>query len=383
MSGRVASLDYLRGTAAASVAIPHFFVYHSIQSETFEAVSALGVEIFFVLSGYVLASQLFFVMSEQRAGTLGIFLVRRWMRTIPAYVVALCAISLLLGKIGDADFYRYLLYAQNLFRQSNGEDYFTVAWSLSVEEWFYVIFPLVLLLAIFVAKAKNVRKTALIAAIVFIAVISLCRLFFGNVNDWGSSVRRVVCFRINSIAFGFLLYAALQDKPALPARLSGLRIGAAGLTFFGIAAFWLALGASQGSVMAKHLFPFGAGLFGACTILIALKLEPKLALAPAAAAVGVALGSFSYSIYLFHTIFLTLIGSAFGNQWLSLQFIIFALLMAAFSASFYHSFEKPILMLRPGYRRRGSAELPPAASMPAASITMIEQPDATGLAKNA
>jgi hypothetical protein len=86
---RVASLDLLRGLAAWTVAIPHFFVYHAVQLDFFEAISILGVEIFFVLSGYVLAPQILLCVTEAKLKYLWVFLVRRWMRTVPAYIVAL------------------------------------------------------------------------------------------------------------------------------------------------------------------------------------------------------------------------------------------------------------------------------------------------------
>jgi peptidoglycan/LPS O-acetylase OafA/YrhL len=347
---RVAALDYLRGAAAVCVAIPHFFVYHAIAADAFEAASALGVEIFFVLSGYVLASQLLYVMSEHRPRLLGIFLVRRWMRTVPAYLMALCLMSLLLGRIGDADFYRYVFYVQNLFRQGNNEDYFAVAWSLSVEEWFYLVFPLVLLLAAAVSRFRNVRTTAIAAAIVFIALISLCRLVFPDMENWGPAARRVVVFRLDSIAFGFLLYVVLQDGRWPLLRALRLRTLAVALAVLAAATFCLVLAASADVALAKHLFSFAASLFGGCCILIAIRFENVLAAAPRAAAVGIACGTLSYSIYLFHSIILIVLGSAVGSEWLPAQFLGYAIIVTTFAAVFYHTFEKPILALRPSYR---------------------------------
>ena len=148
--GRVVALDLLRGLAALAVAVPHFFAYRNVFLETAETISVLAVEIFFVLSGYVLAPQILFCLEQGRARYLGVFLARRWMRTVPLYVVALLLISMLGHELGSANFWRYLCYAQNLFRQSNTSDYFAIAWSLSVEEWFYVAFPSLLLAAAWV-----------------------------------------------------------------------------------------------------------------------------------------------------------------------------------------------------------------------------------------
>lgn len=353
MRGRVVALDYVRGAAAASVAIPHFFVYHSICSETFEAASALGVEVFFVLSGYVLAGQLFHVIEERRARTLGIFLVRRWMRTVPPYAVALCIISLMVGRFGSADFYHYLFYVQNLWRQSNSQDYFAVAWSLSVEEWFYLVFPLVLLLAAAVCQDRNARTTAFVAAGVFVVLVNLLRIYFGDVEHWGSAVRRVVLFRIDSIAFGFLLHALLRNGHSFVAHKFCRPVVTALFVVFGGLSFWLMLRAMVGSDFAKQLFPFAATLFGASAIVIALTFEQRLSLAPRLSAIGVASGKVSYSIYLFHTIILSLMGAALASEWLPLQLALYVVLVTALAGAFYQSFERPILAMRPSYRQVG------------------------------
>jgi peptidoglycan/LPS O-acetylase OafA/YrhL len=80
---RIASLDFLRGTAAMSVTILHFFIFKNIGDRLAESVSILGVEVFFVLSGYVLAPQImFFVIERPSIRNLGVFLARRWMRTV-------------------------------------------------------------------------------------------------------------------------------------------------------------------------------------------------------------------------------------------------------------------------------------------------------------
>ena len=62
------------------------------------------------------------------------------MRTIPPYVVALVVIALLTGNLMTADFVRYLFYVENLFSSANHVDFYPVAWSLAVEEWFYLLF---------------------------------------------------------------------------------------------------------------------------------------------------------------------------------------------------------------------------------------------------
>lgn len=344
---RVASLDLLRGLAAWIVAIPHFFIYHSVQPDIFEAVSILGVEIFFVLSGYVLAPQIMICVNEAKLRFLWIFLVRRWMRTVPAYVVALLCISILFGAVGSADFFRYLFYVQNLVRQSNQMDYFSVAWSLSVEEWFYVAFP-GLLLAGTSILGRNDTKSVVALSALFITVISLIRFLSGNFDNWGNSVRMVVIFRIDSIAYGFLLYVLVHR--AIPKYFDKLSpvMASAFLVATALLAFWAIIAITdRNSLLAKHLFPWLAALFGSSCVLLALKLENTVAARHWLSEASFFGGRISYSVYLFHIVLLVGLGSIQASQPLAIQFAAYVAGVAAVATLVYSTFEKPILLARP------------------------------------
>src|SRR5215203_4296726 len=210
---RIASLDLLRGVAAFAVAIPHYLVMSGVHSDAAEIVSILAVEVFFTLSGFVLAPQILRCMRSQRIHDLGIFLVRRWMRTIPPFAFALVVLAVLSGQFFGADFWRYLFYVQNLFAQHNRADFFPVAWSLSIEEWFYVVFPP---FVFFLARwlGRRTMRFEVFAALAFIAVVTLARTLLGDDEHWGAEVRRVVVFRIDSIAYGFLFYLLIGGPHA-------------------------------------------------------------------------------------------------------------------------------------------------------------------------
>src|SRR5262249_36403481 len=134
----------------------------------------LSVEIFFVLSGFVLAPQIVSCVRSGRANNIKIFLVRRWMRTIPPYLVALLVISYATGQTASVDFVRYICYVQNLLWQHNSNDYFPVAWSLSIEEWFYVTFILMVFVCSRLYRRRDERFCACVA-LVFIAAITVLR----------------------------------------------------------------------------------------------------------------------------------------------------------------------------------------------------------------
>ncbi len=349
---RVASLDLLRGIAASSVALAHFFMYNLPGTQYFEALSIIAVEIFFVLSGYVLAPQIIKCVEIGSANFLGIFLTRRWMRTIPAYLAAVILISVLFKQLGSADFFRYVFYLQNFFRQSNSTDYYSVAWSLSVEEWFYVFFPALLL-----ASSKLIRRHDLTfmiaAAILFIFVISMSRALFGDYNDWGNQVRTVVAFRIDSIVYGFLLYVLSQRLYADVIEKTSHRLMTLGFLLAGVLAFGcILLILHGGGKPAKFAFPYFAAMFGSLAILLALKTERWFVKRPKWFEFGLLAGKVSYSIYLFHLLFLIVLQSKFGTGWLLVPAAIYIVLVPMFAWAFYNIVEKPILAARPSFRQR-------------------------------
>lgn len=337
MQKRLPSLDLLRGVAAFAVAIPHLMLYVLPGNAKLEAMAVAGVEVFFVLSGYVLAPQILMCLDNPRL--FPTFLMRRWMRTIPPYVFALIAMAMIAGKLGSNDFLRYLIYCQNLLGQANQEDFFAIAWSLSVEEWFYIAFPVFLL-----AISSLVRRSrrAVIAAVAFILIITVLREALGNYAEWGSQVRRVVLFRVDSIAYGFLLFIGMRRPPSFaPSVLAS--IAASILISYALAEI------AGGSRVAESAFPLLAALFGASLVSTALACDSAISRVSLGSAISFWLGRVSYSVYLFHSIFAALLVtklpySAGTNIALVLGSTI------VFCSVFYYTFEQPILESRPSYR---------------------------------
>jgi peptidoglycan/LPS O-acetylase OafA/YrhL len=341
--GRIISLEYLRGSAALAVALSHFGAYHAIDGDLFEAISAVAVEIFFVLSGFVLAPQVLFVTSSARWRNLGTFLIRRWMRTILPYLVALCAMTALVGQFGSADFLRYAFYVQNLDKQLNHFDYYSVAWSLSVEEWFYLAFPLFIFLSM---RACGIASTslALRLGVAFVVAISLLRFTMGDMQHWGPDVRRTVLFRIDSIAWGFVLYILSKER-----RFGGPLAWFIVMLLAGGLSVWITILAEQGIDVAKQLFPFVTAAFGSSTILLALAIDAVGGKTEIATRCGLLLGRTSYSIYLFHTIFLAMLRPSLEGMAIVAQLVAYLALCFSFSIAFFYSFERPILAARPRY----------------------------------
>lgn len=276
-SERVVSLDLLRGLAAFAVMIPHFFMYYLGAASTMaEVVSVTAVEVFFILSGYVLGPQIVLCAQRRNWATLRTFLLRRWMRTIPSYLVALLAISVIFHALGSADFLRYGGYVQNLFSQYNTQDYYPVAWSLSVEEWYYVVFPPFLLLYGALIRRRSQWFDYLCAVLLFIGGISLIRSLYGDTVDWGAQVRRVVVFRVDSIAYGFLLYLVLQRaKFEWNVRLRVLAFLLLAVTTIALLHINSRMFANDTSWL-RQIHPFVSAAFGMATLVFFLSINSLL-----------------------------------------------------------------------------------------------------------
>ncbi|SVD92257.1 uncharacterized protein METZ01_LOCUS445111, partial [marine metagenome] len=194
----ISSLDLFRGIAAYGVAICHFY-YYLYNLNNFQFYSIFFVEFFFVLSGFVLFPQLKKVYDN--AKNIKIFYFRRWLRTIPPYVVALVCYSILFSKF-DIDTLKYLFFIQKISENFLELDYFSIAWSLSVEEFFYFIFPIFLIIF-------NKKKFIHIL-ILFITLIYILKIMYLITNVNGEFYRVGTFLRLDAIAFGVLIRIYLE-----------------------------------------------------------------------------------------------------------------------------------------------------------------------------
>jgi peptidoglycan/LPS O-acetylase OafA/YrhL len=357
---RSASLDFLRGGAAFAVAIPHYLTANAPFQPFAEAFAVAGVEVFFVLSGFVLAPQIVDWVVGKPWRNLGVFLVRRWMRTIPPYVVALVVIAALTGNLMTADFVRYLFYVENLFFSANHVDFYPVAWSLAVEEWFYALFAPALFVVAKLLGRRDRRLEAAFAVVVILAIAAL-RLKLAP-HDWDLNVRRVTLFRIDSIVWGFLLYLALERRPplALDAASGRWRLGAflAALALSIPVELSVAIWAVGGQPTAQRAFPYVSAAFGMMFVGVLWRAEGLFG-SRAVRGASFYLGRISYSVYLFHLIIVVALKPWIASAPLALQLTIYVLAILALSTVFFAGFERPILAARPYYgaARRATAAI--------------------------
>jgi peptidoglycan/LPS O-acetylase OafA/YrhL len=147
--GRANGLDTLRALAIAFVFAYHYMVFVSREDTFgwFSVVGWVGVDLFFVLSGYLIANQLFAGFARGERLSLAAFYARRALRTLPVFwfVLALYFIfPQVMGGRTPPPLWTFLSFTQN-FGLVPGTA-FSHAWSLCIEEQFYLVLPLALLL---------------------------------------------------------------------------------------------------------------------------------------------------------------------------------------------------------------------------------------------
>jgi len=181
LSGRVFGLDIVRAVAILQVVQIHGIGIMKPAFPNYEATTIVdGVDLFFVLSGFLIGQILLrgFLQDNYTMTYVFNFWKRRWMRTLPNYYLVLL-LSLLYAScthygIGDFNF-KYFLFLQNF--ASPHPTFFPVAWSLSVEEWFYILCPILLLLFHKVFRRLDKSQVFLMIIIAFIALPMCYRLW--------------------------------------------------------------------------------------------------------------------------------------------------------------------------------------------------------------
>lgn len=213
-------LDAVRALAIMLVVLSHS---RAILSRSFAGagdifvLGYLGVEIFFVLSGFLIGGILINEIGPgSKLSDVRNFWKRRWWRTVPAYLawlsVEFCLAIAASGLSVVLLLPKYLIFAQTLIWPVPPYP-FNVSWSLAVEEWFYLLFPLIALVA---CKLKRSSSSGLIAACAAIIIVpTLLRLFYAIALDapWGPSIRNATIVRLDAIAYGVLAAIFLKRMP--------------------------------------------------------------------------------------------------------------------------------------------------------------------------
>jgi len=214
-------LDCCRALAIALVLLSHgrmFVLPVAPVLDVLKIGGFLGVELFFVLSGLLIGSLLLRALSAAPVGIhwIGHFWGRRWARTLPAYW-AFLALNLVLLATGlrqapAPELLRYLSFTQNI--ASPHPPFMAEAWSLAVEEIFYLLSPLLMAMLVWRLPA---RRAYLLTAFLLLVASGGARCFVAMNGDvaFDEGLRKVALLRLDAIAIGLLLAAWQARLPRL------------------------------------------------------------------------------------------------------------------------------------------------------------------------
>lgn len=212
-SKNIYGLDLMRTIAILMVLSSHtlllFDTFYFKGIELFNFFGFYGVEIFFVLSGYLIGNILYksYVLDDFSINTLRVFWIHRWLRTLPNYFLAL-TINLFLAffvwKNIPERIWSYFVFLQNSDFQPL---FFNESWSLSIEEYAYVLLPVVLFLF---SKIKNRNLTFLLSTILLLVIFLFSKINYHcqngstDLNYWNTHLKAVIWYRIDAIIYGVL-----------------------------------------------------------------------------------------------------------------------------------------------------------------------------------
>lgn len=330
---RLPLLDGVRGFAASGVALSHFFVQmgHPVWGE---AAAALCVEIFFPLSGFVLAPQI--MRAAQEPGLLRIFYLRRWMRTLWPYWIALTMAAVIASPpIPWRQASLYFFCLQDWHPAWCPEGFYPIAWSLAIEEWYYLVFPLWILLGV------RLGLGAMASSLAFLIVFQLIKLP-ALMADPGGFLRTGTWFRLDAIALGFIGYGLRNHlgRGLFPLMAA---VGSAALLAY---ATWLVCHQDPRPVY-RWLFINGAGIFFTLLVIFLGQAAQPGRDSPLARFCLWA-GKISYPVYLLHLFFIPFAVRLAGQNLVAGLATYGGLLVFA-AAAFHQVVERPILACRPNY----------------------------------
>ena len=212
---RIYGLDILRAFAILFVVAGHGEVLLPRQLKSINDFFVFdGVSIFFVLSGFLIGGILIKILEKNQItiNLLFEFLIRRWFRTLPNYFLILITLGILHFFLTDHFSFwsikSYFIFSQNLFSE-HPSWFFPEAWSLSIEEWFYLLVPIIIFSLIKIIKFST-RKAVLFTAVLMIILVTCFRFMrynfvhVENITEWDSLYRKQVFTRLDSLMYGVI-----------------------------------------------------------------------------------------------------------------------------------------------------------------------------------
>jgi peptidoglycan/LPS O-acetylase OafA/YrhL len=360
-------LDTLRAIAILSVIFFHWWGYHG---DTLPGallpvarIGWMGVDLFFVLSGYLIGSQLLRPYTRGESLALLDFYRKRAFRVLPVFFVVLAlylAIPLWRESASIAPAWQYLTFTFNLLADLPAHQSFSHVWSLCVEEHFYLLLPLIVMLAM---RRPSLRRTALLVGGFVLAGVTVRAYFLFHLlrplaavdDGFGSAYMSHIYYptycRLDGLLAGVTLAAIRVFRPGWWNRIA--RQGHL-LLVVGIALVGAEIGLTGGQHPAETGTSFASVLFGfpildwglGCIVASALSENGWLRVRVPGAKTIAAL---AYCLYLTQKQMLQVVDLWFPNVaaagWFAWM-IVYAAACVAVAAALHYCIERPFLWLR-------------------------------------
>jgi peptidoglycan/LPS O-acetylase OafA/YrhL len=332
-SQRNESLDVLRCIAVLLVLGFHF-PYYGLWSK----IGWIGVDLFFVLSGFLISGLLFREYQDTGSINFKRFLIRRGLKIYPSFYL-LVILAAALSFIKDSEALRThaivsAVFAQNYYPSARSYTILAHTWSLAVEEHFYLLLPPLLMLFIAIRGRREAFRA--IPAL-FAVLVALCLAFRWFTLPAFDNARGTH-MRMDGLFAGVTLGYLYHFRPSLFRKLTG--------NYALAVAILLCLPAALLPQHTRSMQTFGiSGVLLGFSFLVAWSVvrSPRSLVGGAVSKIAARIGLYSYSIYLWHTV----IGEALFHSGVSLLKFwcyIVACLVAGIAMS--HLVELPYLAMR-------------------------------------
>jgi len=229
---KYAGLDHLRAWAITIVFFFHYRLFdHPEWINNVGNFGWAGVDLFFVLSGFLIASQLFEAISNGKQVQLKEFYIKRFFRIIPVYLFILAlyfTVPAFKEREGLSPLWKYLTFTQNFGLDLSKTHAFTHAWSLCIEEQFYLLLPFILWSAI---RFKLLKVAAYLLPALFLLGITV-RVFswqhfitpLQGTENFGATWYQYIYYptycRLDGLLTGIGIAALFKYQPVIKTALT-------------------------------------------------------------------------------------------------------------------------------------------------------------------
>ncbi|WP_160139953.1 acyltransferase family protein [Chryseobacterium sp. c4a] len=359
-SERLYGLDHLRSLAIVLVLLFHYRAFkHPEWIEIMGKFGWTGVDLFFVLSGFLISGQLFKEMKYTGTISLKTFYIKRFFRIIPTYFFTLFlyfTVPFFREREALPPFWKFITFTQNYGLNVIDQGTFSHAWSLCIEEQFYLFLPLFLLL---IMPSKLFKYLAALM-VLFIMFSIIMRLVLWNTSivgmetnslefwrTWYMTIYYPTHTRLDCLGVGVLISHCMQYSSLFKKGVhqNGNGLFLVGVILLGIT-FWICN--EQASEMASVWgFTLVAVSYG-CILMSAVSASSFLA--KWKSYITTELAALSYAIYLSHKGIIHIIQTLFERFDLESSdaiCMIICLVSCLISALLYRFFiEKPFAAMK-------------------------------------